>query len=126
MLVLETRESAARRKAKARAGVISVSSIGMFPPNLAKQGCGVLLGDCSDVTKIGLSGTCLETPALMGMLPESDRISIAPVVGQALAMGATSIACLVAALGDHERGLHLAASPEGPYFAIRLCGGASA
>jgi len=61
----------------------------------------------------------------MNRLPESSRIDIAPVVGRSLAMGATSIACLIDSIQCSEKALYLTASPEGPYYSIRFTGGLS-
>jgi 3-oxoacyl-[acyl-carrier-protein] synthase II len=45
------------------------------------------------------------------------------VLGRSLAMGGISMAALVLNLEQGGKGLQLAASPEGPYFAIDLVGG---
>lgn len=125
MLVLETSDSLKRRNANALAMVNNISCIGMLPDQFATEGFKMLLGEHSASSKIGLSGTCSQTPILTSLLPDSVHISIESVVGHSLAMGATSIACLAASLAKAEKGLHLAASPEGPYFSIQLTGGAS-
>ena len=126
MIVLENAESARKRSANIRAFVGDICTIGMLPPELEAEGCDLLLGECASITHIGLSGTVTTTPALMNRLPESNRIDIAPVVGRSLAMGATSMACLIDSIQCSEDALHLSASPEGPYFSIRFTGGISA
>ena len=126
ILILESAESAARRNAVIHAAVQDVRTIGMLPANMESEGCRILLGNCSDITRIGLSGTAIETPALVSLLPECKRMKIAPVVGRSLGMGATAMAVLIALLNTSENGMHLAASPEGPYFSIRFQGGSSA
>jgi len=125
IIVLEKTESARKRNAKIKASVDKICTIGMLPPEFETEGCELLLGNCASITHIGLSGTVTAIPALMNRLPESSRIDIAPVVGRSLAMGATSIACLIDSIQCSEKALYLTASPEGPYYSIRFTGGLS-
>jgi len=125
IIILEKTESAHKRGAHIKASVDNICTIGMLPPDLESEGCKLLLGDCATIKHIGLSGTTTSTPALMNRLPESNCIDISTVVGRSLAMGATSMACLIDSIQCSENALHLAASPEGPYFSIRFKGGLS-
>lgn len=126
IIVLENAESARKRDANIRAFVGDICTIGMLPPDLESKGYSLLLGDYSAISHIGLSGTAIETTSLINCLPDSNRIDIASVVGRSLAMGATSMACLIDSIQPSENALHLAASPEGPYFSIQFRGGLSA
>lgn len=125
ILILESAEHALRRGAPIRAIVEDIRTIGLLPEGREAEGSGYLLGDCSDLALIGLSGTTVESGPLMEQLPATvSRLETGPLIGRSLGMGGTAMAALVASLPRHEAGLHLAASPEGPYFAIRFREGA--
>ena len=124
ILVLESADHAERRRAKKRGTIDAIRTIGFLPPGKEAEGARLLMGDCVDVTMVGLSGTTVETPSLMELLPtDAVRIETGPLIGRSLAMGGIAMAALVASLKPHETGQHLAASPEGPYYSIRFRGG---
>ncbi len=126
ILVLESGAHAARRGAEARGSVLSVATIGMLAAGREQEGVDRLLATTEDVSIISVSGTVRETPLLCDYLAGHETIDTAGCLGRSLAMGGTAMATLVASLEPGKTGLHLAASPEGPYFAIRFKGGASA
>jgi 3-oxoacyl-(acyl-carrier-protein) synthase len=124
ILVLESAAHAEQRHARIRGTIAAVRTVGWLPPGMEAEGSRLLVGDCSEVALIGLSGTTVETLSLMELLPpDIARIETGPLIGRSLAMGGIAMAALVASLKPQETGLHLAASPEGPYFSIRFRGG---
>jgi len=126
MLVLESVESARQRGATVLATINSVRSAGLLPQDIKEQGVRELLGDMSAVNIITLSGTVTDDDCLTKRLPKCEHINTAAVNGRGLAMGATAMAALVASLGGSQSGRHIAASPQGPYYAIDFHGAASA
>lgn len=125
ILVLESAGHARRRGAGIRAVLDDIRTVGLFPSGREAEGVRYLLGDCSGLTRVGLSGTAVDTAPLMQQIPASlPRLETGPLVGRSLAMGGSAMAALVATLPAGGTGLHLAASPEGPYFAIRFREGA--
>jgi 3-oxoacyl-(acyl-carrier-protein) synthase len=124
LLVLERREHAAARGASIRGAVREIRTVGTLLPGKEADAIRLLLGDDSPVT-VGLSGTADRWPALEAALGSANRIALQPVTGRSLAMGGLAMAALVGSLPAGGKGLHLAASPEGPYFGISFQGGAS-
>jgi hypothetical protein len=64
-------------------------------------------------------------PKLLARISACTQLDTGRVIGRSLAMGGISMAALLASLQPGQSGLHLVASPDGPYFAIRFSGGAS-
>ena len=124
IMVLERGDHARRRKAAIRAGVGEVRTVGRLLPGAVTEGVDRLLAGVTDVSLVGLSGTAaVETP-LLDRLPVGRRLETGPLLGRSLAMGGLAMASLVLSLSAGQSGLHLAASPEGPYYAIDFSGGA--
>jgi len=123
ILVLERGEHARKRHAQILAGVGEVRSIGMLDPGAREQGFDRLLPEPGRPDLIGLSGTAGMDQPLLDHLPETPRLDTARLLGRSLAMGGLAMAALVMTLEPGNTGLHLAASPEGPYYAIDLYGG---
>jgi 3-oxoacyl-[acyl-carrier-protein] synthase II len=125
ILILESADHARRRGARIRAAVGDIRTIGLLPEGQEREGGRYLLGDCSGIALIGISGTTVETSSLMEQLPAAvTRLETGPLIGRSLGMGGIAMAALVASLRENEQGLHLASSPEGPYFSIRFREGA--
>jgi len=123
MLVLERRRHAEARGAKILGEVTAINSIGSLVAGRESEAVRLLLPETAPA-RIGLSGTADLWPALQTQLPDAVRVALAPITGRSLAMGGLAMAVLVATLGSGDTGLHLAASPEGPYYAIAFNGGA--
>lgn len=122
ILVLENARHAAGRGALIKGGVESIRSVGLLPKGFEQQGISRLLPDPVIDTIVSISGTTSEHPLLMQQLPDAATFDLSRTIGRSLAMGGVSMAVLLASLGGNRSGLHLAASPEGPYYAIRFTG----
>jgi hypothetical protein len=125
ILVLESTAHAARRNAPVKAAVETVAAVGLLPAGHEQEGVDRLFTGAKRCDLLSLSGTAGDTPILMQRIQAPATIDTAPILGRSLAMGGTAMATLLASLKPGQQGLHLAASPEGPYYAIRFTGGAS-
>ena len=124
ILVLESADHAARRGAVPRAAVEEISTVGLLLKGSEAEGITRLLAGSKPYDLVSLSGTATYNPLLMQQMAAVPALDIAPIVGRSLAMGGTAMAVLLASLQGGQQGLHLSASPEGPYYAIRFRGGA--
>lgn len=122
LLVLESADHARQRGAAVRASLSTVSTIGLLVPGQEEDGIERLLPDVDGCSLISLSGTVSECPSIMRRISGLPTLDISAAVGRSLAMGGTAMAALVSSLTPGRQGLHLAASPEGPYYAIRFSG----
>jgi 3-oxoacyl-(acyl-carrier-protein) synthase len=125
MIVLESAAHAARRLAAVKARVETITTIGMLVPGREAEGLDLLTDGAAGCSLVSLSGTAADMPALMQRVSGKPLIDIGSAVGRSLAMGGTAMAVLLASLEPGQPGLHLAASPAGPCFAISLRGGPS-
>jgi len=124
IVVLERREHALRRGAGIRGSVVEIRTIGSLLPGREAEGAAILKGDGKpDI--VSLSGSAAELPILMEGMTDVPRLEMGPLVGRSLAMGGVAMTALLLSLDDGKRALHLAASPEGPFFAIDFFGGPS-
>lgn len=123
ILVLEKASHARARKARTVASVGDIRTIGRLCPGAQEEGLARLLPEPHRAEQISLSGTAGFDKWLLERLPDGPRIDIAPILGRSLAMGGLALAALILMLKPGSPGLHLASSPEGPYFSIDLYGG---
>jgi 3-oxoacyl-(acyl-carrier-protein) synthase len=123
LLVLERRDHALARGAAILASVSAVRTIGLLVTGRETEGIHQLLGSGTP-SRVGLSGTADLWPDLAAALPNVPTLTLAAITGRSIAMGGLAMAALVATLAKGETGLHLAASPEGPYYAMEFRGGA--
>ncbi|MDO9309751.1 MAG: beta-ketoacyl synthase N-terminal-like domain-containing protein [Deltaproteobacteria bacterium] len=123
ILVLESARHAALRGVEIKGVVEGISTVGLLPKGNELEGVDRLLSgsDSSDV--VSLSGTASENPLLVQRVRAESSFDLSTVTGRSLAMGGVSMAVQLACLKKRRTGLHLAASPEGPYYAIRFSGG---
>ncbi|HTG81046.1 MAG TPA: beta-ketoacyl synthase N-terminal-like domain-containing protein [Geobacteraceae bacterium] len=122
LLVLEKDDHAARRGALVRAMVGEIRTIGLLPPEHAEEGVNRLLG-AAEPSRVSLSGPAEEARLLAARFSSVPTFSCGELLGRSLAMGGIAMVSLLLSLAAGERGLHLAASPEGPYYAVDFEGG---
>ncbi|HJV36275.1 beta-ketoacyl synthase N-terminal-like domain-containing protein [Geomonas sp.] len=123
LLVLERGGHARRRNARILAGVGEVRSIGRLSPGLEAEGVERLLGNSGRPGLMALSGTATSDGELLACLPEAPVLDTGRILGRALAMGGLSMTALALSLKPGQSGVQIAASPEGPYYAIEMTGG---
>jgi hypothetical protein len=122
ILVLERKGHALGRGAHIRGSVAEIRSAGLLLPGREAEGAALLKGETAP-DLLSLSGTAADNPILTEGLGDLPRIEVGRLVGRSLAMGGVAMTALILSLGQGRRGLHLAASPEGPLFAIEFIGG---
>jgi acetyl-CoA acetyltransferase len=125
MLVLESAGHAAGRGAPVKGRADSIGTVGLLIAGHERDGVDLLMSGFPSPALVSLSGTASLLPAFKESVGAIPSIETGRVIGSSLAMGGTAMAVLLASLQAGQPGLHLAASPEGPYFAIRFSGGAS-
>ncbi len=123
LLVMEKRGHAAGRGAAIRAGVGRGGTVGLLPPGLETEGVERLFGPGAPPGLVSFSGTADEVPLLTERLAAVRSIAPGKLLGRSLAMGGLAMVSLLLTLSAGETGLHLAASPEGPYYATWFHGG---
>ncbi|MGB9080356.1 MAG: beta-ketoacyl synthase N-terminal-like domain-containing protein [Desulfuromonadaceae bacterium] len=123
LLVLESAGHAAGRGALIKGRPDSIRTVGLLVPGREREGVDLLMDSISVPELVSLSGTAHVLPAFMERIDKIPVLDTGRVIGRSLAMGGTAMAALLASLRPGQPGLHLAASPEGPYFAIRFSGG---
>lgn len=123
IMVLERGAHARLRNAPARGRVGAVRTIGRLIPGQEGEGADRLLDGVTAVNLIGLSGTAAAEKQFLARLPDVTRLETAQFIGRSLAMGGLAMTALLLKLQPGCNGLHLAASPEGPYYAIDFSGG---
>ncbi len=123
MLVLENLEHAKARKADVLSEISEIRTIGRLVRGAEAEGMSRLLGPAKDYTLLSLSGVAAEMEQIGEVFPSSSRIEIGKIVGRSLAMGGLAMVSLVLSLSADQEAMHLAASPEGPYYAIDFKGG---
>lgn len=123
ILVLESAKHAASRGAAVRGVVECISTVGALLKEHEQEGIVRLLSNTESCDIASISGTTSDSPLLMHHIPNISTFDLSRVTGRSLAMGGISMAVLLASLKQGQNGLHLASSPEGPYYAIRFSGG---
>ncbi|MBK5275225.1 MAG: beta-ketoacyl synthase [Desulfuromonadales bacterium] len=123
IIVLENAAHAARRLATVKGTVESITTIGMIVPGRESEALDLLTESAGSCDLVSLSGTAADMSALVERLSGKPQLDIGRVTGRSLAMGGTALPVLLSFLESGQKGLHLAASPQGPYFAIRVSGG---
>ncbi|KAF0219593.1 MAG: beta-ketoacyl [Geobacteraceae bacterium] len=123
LLVLEKRDHAFKRGADIMAGVGNVRSIGLLVPGAETEGIDRLWKSGGEVALVSLSGSACEMRPVLDRLPPVPRLETGKLLGRSLAMGGLAMVSHILTLPAGRNGLHLAASPEGPYFAIDFHGG---
>lgn len=122
ILVLERGDHAARRGARIRGRLSGIRTIGLLPAGREEEGLSRLLTGFPQPELLSLSGVAAECKELAGLFPELPRLDTGALVGRSLAMGGIAMAAQLLTLAPGGTGLHLAASPEGPWFAVSFQG----
>jgi hypothetical protein len=124
ILVLERAGHAARRQAPVRARVAHVATVGLVLPGFEADIRQRLVGDPPVGTRMSLSGTTVQSPLFTDLSTETPPpLQIEHAIGRSLAMGGSAMGALLSTLDQGQPGLHLASSPEGPFYAIGFEGG---
>lgn len=126
MLLLEREAHAQARGAAVKARLESIRTIGLLLPGREGDGIRRLLPVTSGFSRIMLSGAEPEGEPLSRRLGAAHLIRPGDLLGRSIAMGGVVSGLLVSMLAPEEQGLHLAASPEGPFFALTFRGGSPA
>ena len=125
IIVLESAVHAAGRSAIVKGRTGSIRTVGRLLPGFEREGVDLLMADLAGTALVSFSGTANALPSLKERVSGIPSIDTSYIIGRSLAMGGTAMGALLASLQPGQAGLHLAASPEGPYFAIRFTGGPS-
>lgn len=122
ILVLERRDHAERRAARLRGRITGLRTVGMLPAGREREAVDRLMPPATPAL-VSFSGAAADNTALTTPLPAVPAMEPGNLIGRSLAMGGLALAALLLVLPEDARGLHLAASPEGPYHAIDVTGG---
>lgn len=126
MLVLERQDHAVARGAVIKATILRIATLGLLLPGLEQQGIDRLLPEHRSFEQLIVSGAESFVEPLQSAITATSVHHPGRAIGRSLAMGGVGLGVLSSLLNPGEQGLHLAASPEGPCFAITLEGGVPA
>jgi len=124
ILVLERADHAVRRGARIRGSLLKVATIGLLPSGREQEGLSRILAGVSDpeLELVSLSGVAAGRPELAGFYPRTPRLDTGALLGRSLAMGGIAMTAHLLTLAPGAIGVHVAASPEGPWFAVTFQG----
>ena len=125
ILLLESLSHAKARGAVVKGTLDSIRTIGLLLPGREQEGMDRLIPVTSGFSQIALSGAEPDGRPISRLLDRGKLICPGDFIGRSIAMGGVVSSLLVSMLPPQETGLHLAASPEGPFFALTFQGGAS-
>lgn len=126
ILVLERADHAASRGATIKARIQSIATVGLLLPGFEQQGLNRLLPNRRCFDQLMVSGAETAVRPLLAAVQAPQTHFPGQLIGRSLAMGGVTLGALTGLLQPGQQGLHLAASPEGPCFAITLEGGVPA
>lgn len=118
ILVLERADHAAHRNARIRGRLHAVTTVGLLPSGREQEGVSRLLAGYPEPDLISLSGVAAGRPELAGLFPGVPRFDTGAFLGRSLAMGGIAMTAHLLTLAPAATGIHLAASPEGPWYAV--------
>jgi 3-oxoacyl-(acyl-carrier-protein) synthase len=122
VLVLERYEHAVSRGARIKAVLESIDTVGMILPDSEQLAAEKLIQPGAEYDYLTLSGADDCADQFLPYLGAKESFRPGRLIGKSLAMGGTVLGLLVHILKPGKRGIHLAASPEGPYFSIVVRG----
>ena len=117
-MVLERADHAARRTARIRGRLRTIDTIGLLPAGREREGVARLLAGYPEPDLVSLSGIAAGRPELAGLFPHVPRLDTGALLGRSLAMGGIAMTAHLLTLAPGATGIHLAVSPEGPWFAV--------
>ena len=123
ILVLERAEHARKRGAAIAAQLTAINTVGFLLPGAEQQGINQLLQPLKSCDQLFFTGPEPAVQPLLGTVEAATIRYPGRIIGSSLAMGGVALGLLTASLRPGEQGLQLAASPEGPYYAISVLGG---
>jgi len=123
ILVLERADHARKRGAAIAAQLTAINTVGFLLPGAEQQGINHLLEAQGACDQLVFSGPELAFKPLLGTVAATSIRYPGRIIGSSLAMGGIALGLLTASLQPGDQGLQLAASPEGPYYAISVLGG---
>ncbi len=123
ILVLERPDHAKARGARIRGHIRRIATLGLLLAGAEQQGRDRLLPQRRSFTQVTVSGAEPFVEPLLRGVSATTLHRPGRIFGRSLAMGGVVMGMLSRLLSPGEEGLHLAASPEGPCFAITLEGG---
>lgn len=123
ILVLERNDHAIARGVTVKGRVQRIATLGLLLPGAEQQGLDRLLPVQRSFGQVTISGAESSTEKLLGDIQAQSLHRPGRIIGRSLAMGGVVLGALASLLKSDEQGLHLAASPEGPCFAITVEGG---
>jgi 3-oxoacyl-(acyl-carrier-protein) synthase len=122
ILVLEREEHARKRKARIRARLKGINTIGLLLPGLEQDGLSRLVGGFAVPSLVSYSGVATDREELRTLFPAVPSLDTGVLLGRSLAMGGIAMAAHLLILSPGTAGIHLATSPEGPWFAVGFQG----
>lgn len=125
MLLLERKSHALKRNARQLATINSISSIGFLPAGYEQQGVDRLMNRLTSCHQLFLSGAEEAAPPFLSAVSACNTVIPGQLLGRSLAMGGVVLGLLAELLPAGQHGLHLAASPEGPFYCISITGDSS-
>lgn len=123
ILVLERADHAAARQATVKASIQQISTIGLLLAKDEKTGIARLLSESRSCHHLMVSGAEEVATRLVDAIQADSTWYPGRLVGRSLAMGGMALATLATLVQPGEDALLVSASPDGPYFSIKLTGG---
>jgi hypothetical protein len=111
-----------RRGARVRARLAGVSTIGQLMPGMEREGLARLEAGTSHASLVSFSGVAADRGELRGLVSGIPCLDTGALFGRSLAMGGIAMVAHLLVLGPGTTGVHLAASPEGPWYSARFEG----
>lgn len=126
LLVLERNDHAVARGARIKAVIGAIATVGLLLPGTEQAAGERLVDGQRSVDQLMLSGDEAALKPLLPLVQSAATSYPGRIVGRSLAMGGLALAALAELLQPGARGVHLAASSEGPYFSVTMTGGSPA